>query len=142
MPKVAGNPVPVMEDFLFLFFGASDEAQQAGKDFWARRHERTLDVDPPSSVQTAKAQSAALLDWRTPHGERFEDLRSINQPTLVVNGNRDIMVPTVNSYILAQHIPNAQLVIYPDAGHAAHFQYPNTFVRQVDQFLSDERPFA
>jgi hypothetical protein len=33
-------------------------------------------------------------------------------------------------------------VIYPDAGHAAHFQYPSTVVRQVDQFLSGERPFA
>jgi len=142
VPKVAGNPVPVMEDFLFLFFGPSARAQQAGKKFWARRHERTVDVDLPSSVQTARAQSAALVDWRTAHGERFADLRSITQPSLVINGNRDVMVPTINSYILSQHIPNAQLVIYPDAGHAPHFQYPNAFVRQADQFLADEHPFA
>jgi 2-hydroxychromene-2-carboxylate isomerase len=38
-------------------------------------------------------------------GERFAELKSITQPTLVVNGNSDIMIPTVNSYTLSQHIP-------------------------------------
>jgi len=32
------------------------------------------------------------------------DLKTIKQPTLVVNGNSDIMVPTINSFTLSQHI--------------------------------------
>ncbi len=82
-----------------------------------------------------KAQVAALAEWKQPRGERYADLKTIKQPTLVVNGNDDIMVPTINSYTLSQHIPNAQLIIYPDSGHAAHFQYPQLFVEHTKLFL-------
>jgi len=54
-----------------------------------------------------------------------------------VNGNNDIMVPTINSFTLAQHIPNAQLIVYPDSGHAAQFQYPRLFVTHTELFLDN-----
>jgi hypothetical protein len=53
-----------------------------------------------------------------------------------VNGSTDVMVPTVNSYILQQNLPNAQLILYPDANHGSFFQYPELFVSQADQFLT------
>jgi pimeloyl-ACP methyl ester carboxylesterase len=54
---------------------------------------------------------------------------------LVTNGVEDIMVPTENSYILAQQLPDAQLIIYPDAGHGHLFQYPKLFAEHVKLFL-------
>jgi pimeloyl-ACP methyl ester carboxylesterase len=45
------------------------------------------------------------------------------------------MVPTINSFILQQHMPNATLIIYPDSGHGAIFQYPDLFVSHVGMFL-------
>jgi pimeloyl-ACP methyl ester carboxylesterase len=48
-----------------------------------------------------------------------------------------LIVYTINSYILQQNIPNAQLILYPDAGHGALFQYPERFVRHVSMFLSE-----
>jgi pimeloyl-ACP methyl ester carboxylesterase len=132
--EVAANPVPVREDFLFLFFSPSEASQAAGRAFWERRHQRK-DADPPSSIQTTKAQQAASMEWQEPRGERFTYLKSIKQPTLVVNGNDDIMVPTVNAFTLSQHIPNAQLIIYPDSGHGALFQYPKLFVTHTTIFL-------
>jgi len=45
------------------------------------------------------------------------------------------MVPTINSYTLAQHLPNAQLIIYPDAGHGSQYQYPNLFLAHSRLFL-------
>jgi pimeloyl-ACP methyl ester carboxylesterase len=140
--RVAGNPMPTVEDFLFLFFEPSDTSQRAGKAFWERRHERTLDVDPPASAQTALAQRAALTTWGGQRGERFAELTSINQPTLVVNGNHDIMLPTINSYLLSQHIPDAQLIVYPDSGHGALFQYPALFVDHVSRFLDADPAFS
>jgi pimeloyl-ACP methyl ester carboxylesterase len=142
VPAVAGRPVPALEDFLFLFFEKSETSQLAGKQFWERRHERTVDVDPPSSPQTAQAQSAALAEWRTQRGERFGELAAITQPTLVVNGRHDIMLPTINSYILAQHIPAAQLIIYPDSGHGSLFQYPALFVAHAARFLDADVAFT
>ncbi|MBX7551606.1 alpha/beta hydrolase [Streptomyces sp. tea 10] len=83
-----------------------------------------------------------MAKWREQVGERWSELKTIQQPTLVVNGSHDIMVPTTNSYILQQHIPNAQLIIYPDSGHGALFQYPELFVNHVSRFLDSERAFG
>jgi pimeloyl-ACP methyl ester carboxylesterase len=129
-----------LETFLHLFFGPSDTSQMAGKAFWARRHARQEDVDVPTSAQTMMAQRAAITEWRQTRGERFVELESITQPTLVVNGHNDIMVPTINSFTLSQKIPNAQLIIYPDSGHGSLFQFPELFVTHGRIFL--DQPFA
>jgi pimeloyl-ACP methyl ester carboxylesterase len=136
------NEVSTLDDYLFLFFAPSDDSQAAGRAFWDRRHRRALDVDPPVSAQTTKAQVNALTDWRVAHGERFAELERITQPTLVVNGEHDIMVPPVNSYHLATHIPQAQLVLYPDAGHGSLFQYPELYVSHASRFLDAEPAFS
>jgi len=41
-----------------------------------------------------KTQQAAIMEWAEPRGERYA-IEEIKQPTLVVNGNDDIMVPTI-----------------------------------------------
>ena len=124
-----------LEAFLYLFFRPSDTSQAAGKAFWERRHLRKNDVDLPSSPQTMAAQRAAITAWRQILGERYSELKNIKQPTLVVNGNNDVMIPTVNSYTLSQNIPCAQLIIYPDSGHASLFQFPQLFVAHAKLFL-------
>jgi pimeloyl-ACP methyl ester carboxylesterase len=138
VPKVAGNPVPTAEDFLFLFFGRSEAAKKAGLAFWERRHQRD-DQDPPSSLEVAKAQAEAHAAYLQPlSGENpYAFLNAIKQPTLVLNGSNDIMIPTINSWHLSQNIPNAQLLIYPDAGHGAQFQYPERFLKHAIQFLEE-----
>jgi pimeloyl-ACP methyl ester carboxylesterase len=55
---------------------------------------------------------------------------------LVANGDNDRMVPTPNSHLLAEHLPAAQLRIYPDAGHEFPFQYPVEFAGEVQAFLA------
>jgi pimeloyl-ACP methyl ester carboxylesterase len=133
--EVARKPINTVEDFLFMFFGHSSAGETAGRAFWARRHLRTIDVDPPSSEQTMKAQSSSFVEWSKTRGGRFSELKSISQPTLIADGVNDIMIPTINSFLLSQHIPKAQLIIYPNAGHAAHFQYPDLFLKHAELFF-------
>ena len=134
----APRPVPTMEDFLFLFFGRSEAAIQAGRAFWARRHQRA-DQDPPSSPAVMQAQIEAnmyylpKLDPKAP----FAHLRDIQQPTFILNGVDDVMIPTINSWHMVQNIPNAQLFVYPDAGHAAQSQFPERFLKHAIQFLGE-----
>jgi pimeloyl-ACP methyl ester carboxylesterase len=97
--QVVSHPVLGLEEHLFLLFTPSQASQAAGRDFWDRqqaawkqRRQRGLDIDPPTSPQTAEAQYAAILKWRQAKGERFAELKTIKQPTLVVNGSSDIMV--------------------------------------------------
>jgi pimeloyl-ACP methyl ester carboxylesterase len=47
------------------------------------------------------------------------------------------MIPTINSFYMARNLPNAQLFIYPDAAHAAQFQYPQRFLQHAVQFLAE-----
>ncbi|ARD28889.1 alpha/beta hydrolase [Acinetobacter lactucae] len=138
MLKHATTDVPSEEDFLFLFFGRSEAAIQAGRDFWQRRHERK-DQDTPSSVEVMQAQLEANIHFLSPLDEQdpFAHLREIKQPTFILNGVDDVMIPTINAYHMALNIPNAQLFIYPDAGHGAQFQYPERFVKHAIQFLDE-----
>jgi pimeloyl-ACP methyl ester carboxylesterase len=55
--------------------------------------------------------------------------------TAIANGRRDIMVSTYHSYAMAQAMPDARLVIYPDSGHGFLFQYPQAFADEVLRFL-------
>lgn len=139
VPKVAANPAPEAADFLYLFFGRSEEAKKAGLDFWERRHQRTVDVDPPSSMEVAQKQWPAVIAYRdsADKDKPFDYLGAIKQSTLIVNGIDDIMIDTASSLDMAKHIPDSQLILYPDAGHGAHFHYPERFVKHATQFLDD-----
>jgi len=46
----------------------------------------------------------------------------------VANGDHERRVPSHNSADLARRLPNAQLTIYPDAGHEGILRYHAEFV--------------
>jgi pimeloyl-ACP methyl ester carboxylesterase len=98
---------------------------------------RKTDVDPVAGTDVAKAQTIAIKSWGEPRGERYARLKEIAQPTFVFHGVDDVMIPPINSYILAEHLPDARLVLYPDSGHCALFQYPHQFCTEVRPFLAD-----
>src|SRR5262249_50797204 len=125
-----------------LFFAPTESSQVAGQAFVERLAQRADDLDPPSGPQGAVAQIAAFRDWARVSGERFADLRTIRQPTLVVNGVHDEMIPVSNSYALGEHLPNAVLLTYPDSGHGSLFQFHESFTRQAAAFLASDSPFA
>ena len=123
------------DSLLFLFFEPTATSQAAGRAFLQRLGARTTDRDEPSSLQTRDAQLKAIQAWGVPEGERYARLKQIRQPVFVANGTNDIMVPTVNSFILSQRLPNAYLILYPDSGHGFLFQYAELFVEHVSRFL-------
>jgi pimeloyl-ACP methyl ester carboxylesterase len=129
------NSTPA-ERGLALFFSPTATSQTAGKAWLGRITARQEDREPPASPQVSAAQLAALAKWGQVTGERYGSLKNIPHRTLVVNGHDDIMVPTVNSFILQQKLPNARLMLFPDSGHGAHFQFPEEFAEAAARFLA------
>lgn len=125
-----------------IFFAPTSSSQAAGGAFLERLAHRKEDLDPPSGPQVAEAQMMAFREWERPSGSRFADLNTIHQPTLVVNGTYDEMIPVSNSYRLSENLPNAMLLVYPDAGHGSLFQYHESFTRHASVFLTSDSPFG
>jgi pimeloyl-ACP methyl ester carboxylesterase len=121
--------------WLPIFFSPSDTSQAAGKRFLERIRTRTEDRDVPVSEATVAAHSAAARAWGAPAAGSFDYLRAIDQPVLVVNGSNDIVVATVNSYLLQQNLPNAELILFPDSNHGSQFQFKDQFNRYATEFL-------
>jgi pimeloyl-ACP methyl ester carboxylesterase len=116
------------EMWLPILFSPSEASQSAGRAYLKRMMARK-DRDAEVSMETVQAQAAAIGAYGAAKDETYAHLKDLSQPTLVVNGNHDIIIATINSYLLQQHLPDAQLILYPDANHGAHHQYPEMFVQ-------------
>jgi pimeloyl-ACP methyl ester carboxylesterase len=123
--------------WLRVFFTPSQASQAAGHAYLKRFRQRTVDRDPDVSDKVGPAQIEALTKWGAPRENPFDYLKAIKQPTLVVNGDNDVIIYSVNSSILQRHLPNAQLILYPDASHGSQYQYPERFVGHASLFLSE-----
>jgi pimeloyl-ACP methyl ester carboxylesterase len=127
---------PAEHLWLKVHFSPSDAGQAAGLAFLERKLRRR-DRDRLVSQQTIDAQLAALgeyLAYLEVDGH-LDYLKAIRQPTLVVQGSNDVIIPTYNSFVLQQTLPNAQLVLYPDSNHGSFYQYPELFVAHATLFL-------
>jgi len=116
----------------YLFFTQTKNGRQAASDFLKRlkerKNNRVKDPTPSALIRQLKAIKA----WGK---QAPQDLSRLRIPTLVANGDSDIMVPSENSVALANRIANAQLIIYEDAGHGAIFQHHADFVPKALAFL-------
>jgi pimeloyl-ACP methyl ester carboxylesterase len=111
--------------------GCADARASAPKPRAAAHSRRRPDRDAPVSAECVSTQHNA---------DGYAELRRIAQPALIVSGSDDIVIPTVNSFILQQHIRNAKLALYPDSNHGAHYQFDEDSVAQVKLFLDHPAP--
>ena len=116
-----------------LFFTRTPAGIRAGKEFLRRLKERSENRDKAITVAALQAQLKALRRWGR---KKPADLSRVHQPVLVANGDSDRMVPSKNTYDLARRLPNSELIIYPDSGHGAVFQFHADFVPKALAFLA------
>jgi pimeloyl-ACP methyl ester carboxylesterase len=116
----------------YLFFTSTLNGHRSARDFLRRLKERTGNRDKGVSIPAFITQLKAIHAWGR---QAPVDLSRIKQPVLVANGDADKMVPSSNSVDMARRLPNAELVLYDDAGHGGIFQYHKQFVPKALAFF-------
>ena len=121
--------------FLVSHFTPSTASQNAGKLSYERIQKRTVNRDKPISNESITAELYAVLGWAQPYPDAFNELKTITKPVLIVQGEADSLVAVINAKRMSENIPGAQLIVYPDAGHGAFYQYHDEFIRAALNFL-------
>jgi len=129
---MAHGAVTFKDPKTYLFFTGTANGRASAKSYLARLRERTDDRDKSVSISSFRAQLKAIHRWGK---QGPDDLSRIDHPVLMMNGDHDRMVPTVNTIDMARRFPNAELTVYPDAGHGGVFQYHEDFVNRALDFL-------
>ena len=91
-------------------------------------------VNPPTKVGYA-SQLLAATGWTS-----FHWLPRLQQPTLVIAGDDDPVVPVVNARLLAWRIPKAEFHVIEGGGHLFLIDQPQDVAPRVSQFLNEEKP--
>ncbi len=125
------------DGYVYVFYAHTDSSRAAGQTSLGRIFQRQEGRDNGPSLESKDAQYQAVLAWGAQDWAAVGRLRDISQPTLILQGDTDIMIPTAASYILAGLIPDAKVTIYPDASHGSVFQYAAEAASETVAFLSE-----
>lgn len=64
-----------------------------------------------------------------------DTLSNIKAHTLILTGNKDIVIPAINSDVMAKKIPNAKLEVIADAAHGLFYSHADTTAQLIHAFL-------
>ncbi len=112
-PEFLANPTPAFQEFILS----------------------TLQY--PAPLEGMKRQAEAIRRHDT-----YDLLQQIAAPTLVIAGEDDPLILAENSRILAERIPNAQLILYPRLRHGFNLEDPERVHADILSFLERARTLA
>ena len=119
----------------YIFYNHDEQGGVEARKVLGRMEIRKKeDSDKEMNIPGFLTQLKAIKRW----GKDAQDsLEFITQPTLIVNGDNDLQVPTANSYEMHEKIAGSKLIIYPNAGHGSIFQYAEEFSKELLAFLAE-----
>lgn len=133
----------LMQSLGGLMSGDPEEALKAGlrilytEDFIAEHPERIEELieqmkNSSFSAEGVMRQLAGISVY-----DAHDQLSTIRNPTLILAGKKDSLVPFENSQILAEEILNSKLVLFEDVAHGFYSQKREEFCQIVLEFLKD-----
>lgn len=124
------------------FFNGNTEATLSFFERVKRRQQTSLEpvmLGLASTSAVGRRQIQAFKHWSEPNPENsFERLGELAMPVLVMNGDDDRLIPTSRSWELLRGIPNAKLVLFPNAGHGFLSQHANAAAQEITLFLDEQ----
>jgi 3-oxoadipate enol-lactonase len=101
--------------------------------FVEREPDRAAALMRPLSAHLAPPWSLAGQCLAAGLHDRAADLHRIHAPALVLHGESDVLVPLADAELLARGIPDAELRIFPGAGHG----FPVELATETLEIVSD-----
>jgi pimeloyl-ACP methyl ester carboxylesterase len=93
-------------------------------------------VDRWAELQRAPGHRAILMSINLASGHATPELLGrITVPTLVINGESDVLIEPASARKFAAAIPGAKLIIYPQVGHLPQIEIPQRSAADVAEFL-------
>jgi pimeloyl-ACP methyl ester carboxylesterase len=117
-------------------FAHTDASQAKGTEFLGRFIQRQEGRDAPTTDAVRDAQYDAVVEWGIPDHSALQRLTGIESPTLIIQGDEDLMIPTKLSHLMAGLIPDARIRIYSESAHGFLFQYPGEVAAEINAFLA------
>ncbi|MHA1915420.1 MAG: alpha/beta fold hydrolase [Promethearchaeota archaeon] len=84
----------------------------------------------PTDQTTFKAQMTAWMRYNS-----CRKLKTVSVPTLIVHGRQDILVPPRNGELLAEKMPNAEIIWFDSQAHLIHTEETDKFVEVLLKYL-------
>lgn len=131
----------IVKDFAeFLFTGTQDAARKALRCLFS---DRTIQQNPgvvqryeEVSKRFRPAAQVLIPQLKAVQAhDTWRDLVRIQNPTLVLAGKEDVLIPPENSKIIAERIPHARLRVIEGGGHQFLIEQPDDFNNAVLEFL-------
>ncbi len=92
-----------------------------------RERQKDIPVQPEHAFA---AQQAAIQGF-----DCSAKLKKIQAPTLLLAGEDDQLIPAENARRMAEHIPDSQVKILPQAGHLMHMEHMEEFNQSLHGFF-------
>lgn len=75
----------------------------------------------------------AMVQWdQSP----WDNIARLNQPTLIIWGAKDQLIPLSSGALFDDALPNSQLIVYPEVGHLPMIEAAPTTANDIHQFLN------
>ncbi|HEX7330827.1 MAG TPA: alpha/beta fold hydrolase [Pyrinomonadaceae bacterium] len=82
----------------------------------------------------ARVWREALAEMVAP--EANVELKKIKTPTLILWGDKESVFPRSEQDLLVSVLRNSELKVYPDTGHALHWERPERFAKDLQEFIN------
>lgn len=86
-------------------------------------------------VDRASPEAAIALYHAAGSVDLRKELPRVIQPTLIIHGEADAIVPVAAAQWLAQTLPNAKFITLPDAGHVPTMTHAQVIAQEISDFF-------
>jgi pimeloyl-ACP methyl ester carboxylesterase len=131
-------PDYTVEDIVVLFFEPKSEKSRIAAQASSERIAQRLDQSKVPSTPEIFQRFFAVTDQLAEDKDNFrEAYKTLQTPVLVISGDNDISFAVENWFPLLQNAPSVQHIIFPDTGHAPHYQYPVQATDYIKSFIKN-----